>query len=261
MGTDQIPPSILAKAFTLLRAFEPNRRVMSLSEIGRASGLSKSTVHRLLARLVELGAIEHHRSGYRIGLTMLQISAAAPAMGMRDVATPFLAALHQRTGLAVHLAVLRQFDVVVLERFSRRNVLSSPSGVGSRLPANCTALGKVLLSQEDLDDLAMFLPHPMPAMTVASITDVGKLMAELRDVQESGVARESQEAQPGVACIAAQVEVMGSTVAAVSVAYSAGCSPPPSLASALRDTTTRIASEVWVALVQGRAHWFPYEID
>ena len=67
------PSSILSKAFDLLRAFNSNERVMSLTELSEASGLAKSTVHRLLARLVELGAIEHHRDSYRIGIEIFRL--------------------------------------------------------------------------------------------------------------------------------------------------------------------------------------------
>lgn len=259
--TDEGPPSILAKAFALLRAFSPDRRVMSLSEIGRASGLPKSTVHRLLARLVELGAVEHHRSGYRIGIAMFQIGATSPAVSMRDVASPCLAALHHRTGFAVTLAVLREFDIVILDSISRRSLPSARSGAGARLPAHCTALGKALLAHEDLDDLGMFLPAPMPALTPSSMTDPADLIRDLGEVRRTGLARESQESQRGVACVATPISVMGAAVGAISVAGASEHGPPTGIESALRDTATRVAHEVRAALAQGRVHWFPREID
>ena len=77
-------PSILSKAFDLLRAFNSGERVMTLSELSRASGLSKSTVHRLLARLIDLGAIEHHRAGYRVGLLHLSETLVADRRGLRE---------------------------------------------------------------------------------------------------------------------------------------------------------------------------------
>jgi DNA-binding IclR family transcriptional regulator len=262
MSNDDSPPSILAKAFSLLRAFTPDRQVMSLSEIGRASGLPKSTVHRLLARLIELGAIEHHRSGYRIGVLMTQLGAITPAMGMREVAAPYLTSLHHRTGMTVHLGVLREFDVVILDKQSRRNPPSSWSGFGARLPANCCALGKVLLAHEDLDDLAMFLPRSLPALTSASITDAETLVAQLREIQEVGVARDAQEARSGLASLAAPLVVMGSTVGAISLTYPISAAPMLSTAEMmLRDTATRISGDVWSALTDGMVHLFPREID
>jgi DNA-binding IclR family transcriptional regulator len=259
--SEESPPSILAKAFTLLGAFSPDHRVMSLSEISRTSGLPKSTVHRLLARLLELGAIEQHRSGYRIGILLVQLGATTPAMSMRDVLAPHLATLHHQTGMTVHLGVLREFDVVILDKVAHRNPAVTPTSIGARLPANCPALGKVLLAFEDLDDLSMFLPQPMRGLTSASITDVDTLVAELRKVRLTGIAHDVQQAQAGVAGVAAPLTVMGSTVGAISVTYAMRAVPPPGLETILRDAANRASGEVLEELTRGRINWFPHEID
>jgi len=112
------PSSILSKAFDLLRAFNSNERVMSLTELSEASGLAKSTVHRLLARLVELGAIEHHRGSYRIGIEVFRLGVTSLAASMRDTAISHLATLHRQTGRTVQLGVMRGHEVVFLERLS-----------------------------------------------------------------------------------------------------------------------------------------------
>jgi DNA-binding IclR family transcriptional regulator len=253
-------PSILSKAFDLLRAFNPHERVMTLSELSRASGLPKSTVHRLLARLVELGAVEHHRSGYKIGLGLLQLGASTPAGYMRDLAMPYLTSLHSWSGQTVHLGVLRQFDVVYLEKLAPRESPSSIPNIGSRLPANCTALGKALLAYENLDDLADFLPSPMPMMTPNSITDVDTLISQLRRVRDEGVARECEEAQLGLACVAAPLVMYGFAVGAVSVGFPADATPPPNLAGAVRATAAQIVKDTGSGLARGREHWFPREL-
>lgn len=253
-------PSILTKAFDLLHAFNPHERVMTLSELSRASGLPKSTVHRLLARLVELGAVEHHRSGYKIGVGLLQLGAATPAGYMRDLAMPYLANLHRWTGQTVAFAVLREFDVVYLEKLAPKDSPSSIAQVGSRLPANCTAIGKALLSYENLDDLADFLPSPMPGMTPQSLTDVPTLIAELRTARHEGVARETDEAQLGLSCVAAPLVMRGFAVGAVSVGFPTDTAMSNQLESALRDTAAQVVKEVESGLAGGRNHWFPKEI-
>lgn len=253
------PPSILTKAFDLLGAFNPHERVMSLSELSRAAGLPKSTVHRLLARLVELGAVEHHRSGYKIGLGLLQLGAETPAGYMRDLGLPHLAQLHRWSGATVHFAVLRQFDVVYLEKLTTRDSPAGITSIGSRLPANCTAIGKSLLAHENFDDLADFLPHPLPRMTVRSITDVDELIAQLRKVRDEGIAYEDGEAQPGLACIAAPVLLNGFAIGAVSLGYRSGSNLPERAEQALSMTARRIAEDVDTGLADGREHWFPRE--
>lgn len=237
------PPSILTKAFALLHAFNATDRVMTLTELAHAAQLPKSTVHRLLARLIELDAVEHHGNGYKLSLGLMRLGATTPASVLRDLALPHLAALHGWTGETVHLGVLRQFDIVYLEKLAKPDSPSVLSRVGSRLPANCTAIGKALLAWEDLDDLADFLPSPMPMLTPKSIPDVGKLIALLRTVKADGLARDCDEATPGLSCVAAPIIVKGSAVGAVSVAYRSGTSLKPSIDTALRETAARIARE------------------
>ena len=255
----ETPPSILSKAFDLLRAFNTRDRVMTLSEISRATGLSKSTVHRLLARLIELGAIEHHGVGYRIGLELFQLGSTTPAGAMRDVAMPHMAALHRWTGHTIQLGVLRQFDVVYLEKVARNSKSSDPSGVGTRLPASCTAVGKAMLAHENLDDLRHFLPSPLPALTQHTITDVERLIAELRLIRRGELAREREEARLGLACVASPIVVRGFAVGALSVAHPADAELDPKTGTVLRDTTAQLAKEIRLRLPE-HDDWFPREV-
>lgn len=254
------PPSILSKAFDLLRGFNTNERVMTLSELSRASGLPKSTVHRLIARLIDLDAVEHHRSGYKLGLGLLELAANTPAGSMRDLAMPYLAALHRWSGQTVHLAVLRRFDVVYLEKLAAADTPSTLSHVGARLPANCTAIGKALLAWENLEDLEAFLPSPMPMMTPHSTTDVDELLIELRKIRSDGIAHEVNETQLGLACVAVPIVVHEFAVGALSIAHRADAEPGQKVGTALRETAAQIAKEIREGLAQGRAHWFPREL-
>lgn len=254
------PPSILAKAFEVLRAFNSTDRVMTLSELSRATGLSKSTVHRLLARLVDLGAIEHHRSAYKLGLGLLALGARTPAGLMRDEAMPFLAALHRWSGQTVHFGVLRQLEVVYLDKLSPpQSPLASLTGVGTRLPANCTAIGKALLAHEDLDQLLHRMPAVLPGLTPASVRDPEKLLPQLTAARDEGLARERDEAQLGVACVAAPVLVNGFAVGAVSLGFPSDTMGSSKLDSALRETACKISRAVRLK-VADRAHLYPFEI-
>jgi DNA-binding IclR family transcriptional regulator len=251
------PPSILTKAFDLLHAFNHKDRVLTLSELARAAHLPKSTVHRLLARLVELDAVEHHGDGYKLSLGLMRLGATTPAASMRDVALPYLAALHRWTGETVHLAVLRRFDVVYLEKLARAGSPSVLSRVGGRLPANCTAVGKALLAWEDLDDLAAVLPSPLPKLTPDSVSSVDALIAELHEIKGQGLARERNQAQPGLACVAAPIVVRGFAVAALSIGYRSDTTVNPQVDTALRDTASQIARHARQLLDTGsRATWF-----
>ena len=254
-------PSILSKAFRLLRAFTLNERVMTLSELARASQLPKSTVHRLLARLVELDAVEHHGVGYKLSLDWIQLGAITPAASMRDVAVPYLAKLHQWSGQTAYLGVLRQFDVVYMGKLARADAMPTLAAVGMRLPANCTAIGKALLAWEDLDDLKHFLPSPMPGLTPSSITNVDRLIEQLREARACGLARDRNEAQPGLICVAAPLVVNGFAVGAISIGFPAASKPNPHMDTAIRNTAAQIAREIRKELAdKRRSYWFPHQI-
>lgn len=257
-GPTHESPSILSKAFEVLRAFNASERVMTLSELARASNLPKSTVHRLLARLVELDAVEHHGDGYKISLGLAQLGAVAPASIMRDLALPHLARLHHWTGHSVSLGVLRRFDVVVLEQVATPEWHHGLTRVGARLPANCTAMGKALLAWEDLDDLTDFLPRPMPMLTPSSIRDVDRLVEQLRTVRVQNLARERNETLPGIAGLATAIVINGVAVGALAMLHPVTATLPPQADTALRDTGGRLAQEIRATLqAEGRARWFP----
>jgi DNA-binding IclR family transcriptional regulator len=243
----------------VLRAFNSAKRVMTLSELARASDLPKSTVHRLLARLVVLDAVEHHGDGYKLSLGLAQLSSLTPASSMRDLSVPHLARLHHWTGQTVTLGVLRRFDVVHLEQVARPEWHHRLTRVGARLPAHCTALGKVLLAFEDLDDLTDFLPDPLSMLTPSSVRDVGQLVEQLRDVRRENLARERNETLDGMAGVATAIVIEGVAVGAISIAHPVTVPLPRQADTALRDTAGRLAREIHVTLQaeEGRARWFP----
>jgi DNA-binding IclR family transcriptional regulator len=253
----EMPPSILSKAFDLLYAFNGRERVMTLSELSKASGLPKSTVHRLLARLIDLGAIEPHGAGYKIGLEIFQLGSVTPASALRDMAVPYLATVHRWTGHTVLLGVLRSFDVVFLERIGRRGENSDQIGVGSRVPANCTAAGKALLAHEHLEDLADLLPSPLPAMRPRSVTDIKELIAQLRIIRQGAPARSYDEAWPGIACLSFPIMVKGIAVGAISLAYPSSAELDPKICTMLSETSARLSAEIRANLSERRAAWMP----
>ena len=176
------------------------------------------------------------------------------------MAMPYLAALHRWSGQAVQLAVLRQFDIVYLEQIGTPAMPAPRDGVGSRLPANCTALGKVLLAWENLEDLESFLPRPMPMMTTHSTTDVDDLVIELRKVRAEGVARELEESRPGLSAIAAPVVMHDFAVGAIAVTHAPDDELAPQLENALRDTAAQVARVCREDLARGKTHWFPHAL-
>jgi DNA-binding IclR family transcriptional regulator len=210
--------SILGKAFAVLGAFSHGPRMLSLSQISRNSGVPKSTTHRLLAMLVELGAVERSGTEYRMGDVMFSYGSRSPEMALRDAALPHLESLLLRTRQVVHFAVLRKREVLYLERLSAGSVMS-PATVGGRLPAHLTGVGKALLAYSSAETINHYVDRPLAARTYSSITSPDLLRHELARIRSRGVAFDHAEVADGLHCVAVAVRIGGHAVAAVSVGY------------------------------------------
>jgi DNA-binding IclR family transcriptional regulator len=252
-------PSILAKAFELLRAFDATNRVMTLTELSRAADLPKSTVHRLLARLVELDVIEHIEEGYRVSLSMARLASLSPANLMRDVALPHMAGLHQWSGHTITLGVLRDFDTVILEQVGSTAWHPQPYLIGARLPAHASVLGKALLAWDPRDALETLLPDPLPALTPATITDRDVLMAQLREIRATNLAHQLDESLEGIAGIGCAIIIKGEAVGALGIVHPSSVQLPAQAPQALRSTAARLSTEITQRLtsIGQERRWMP----
>jgi DNA-binding IclR family transcriptional regulator len=245
---------VLWKAFDVLGAFSHRRRVLTLAEIARYSGLPKSTVHRVLAMLVEVGAVEQVPSGYQVGLRMFSLGALPPEAALREAALPHLEELHRVTGQTLHLAILRGADVVYLEKLlPRGNRLVTPSVIGDRMPATCTGVGKAMLAFGSDEDVASALAGPLRRCTAHSLRSPGEVRRELDAIRERGYAFDREEAADGLACVAVPVTVgpSGATVAAISVSFPAGSGNGQALVAPLRETAAAISRSPAIRFASG----------
>jgi DNA-binding IclR family transcriptional regulator len=232
--------SILGKAFAILSAFSHGPRILSLSQISRLSGVPKSTTHRVLAMLVELGAVERSGTEYRMGDVMFSYGSRSPEVALRGAALPHLESLLLRTRQLVHFAVLRKQEVLYLERLSTSSVIG-PATVGGRLPAHLTGVGKALLAYAPAETINHYLNRRLAARTDASITSPDSLRHELAGIRNLGVAFDHAEAARGLHCVAAPVRIGGRAVAAVSVAYPSNAGSGQTLIDPVRLAAARIA--------------------
>ncbi|MDF3319978.1 helix-turn-helix domain-containing protein [Rhodococcus sp. C3V] len=259
---DDERPSILSKAVAVLRCFSASSRVMTLSDISRASGLPKSTVHRLLGRLVDLGVIERHRSGYMISLEMMTLAATNTAAGLRDAALPYIAALHRWSGRGIHLSVLRGMDLVYLESIAPAKGKGPVHVIGSRTPGTCTASGRAIMAWEfNVEGLTPNLPDPLPKMTPLSLTSVPDFMNQLSEIRRTGLAVERGEEVAGYSHIAAPVLQNNFAVAGLSLTWGIDESVDSRVTDALEATAKQIGLACREALIRtGRPDWFIKEV-
>ena len=143
----------LERGLAILSSFSAGRQLIGVSEIAQELGLTRSTAHRYIATLARLGYLHQDAATrkYALGPRVLDLGfTAINSMELRHVAAPHLQRLCDETGHTVNLAILDDVDIVYVERFraSRRhqNQIDLDLHVGSRLPAYCTSLGKVLLA-------------------------------------------------------------------------------------------------------------------
>lgn len=225
--------SMLEKAALVLRAFHGDGP-MSLSGLVERTGLSRSTVHRLVTDLIELGWVERRGNRYQLGMTLFELGELVPAKHrLRTAGLPYMQDLFVATGETVHLAVREGVDAVYVEKLHGHRALPLPSRTGGRAPLTCTAVGKALLAHESMDVLEATFGRPLRRWTNRSIVDAEVLLRQLADVRRTGLAWEREEAVPGGACLAAPILVTGRVVAALSVSMPVGRFRPEQLGPAL----------------------------
>src|SRR5713101_3542236 len=191
----------LERGLAILSAFQSGRPLLGVSELGREIGLSRSTAHRYVATLAQLGYLQQDPATkkYRLGPRVLDLGfSAINSMELREISAPHLQQLSDETGHTVNMAVLDGADIVYIERCRSsgpgQREIDLALHVGSRLPAYCTSMGKLLLAylppaeQATLIDRIEFVDRGPNTITTGSA-----LAAELERVRARGVAVNNEE--------------------------------------------------------------------
>jgi IclR family pca regulon transcriptional regulator len=211
----------LERGLAILTCFTPQRSVMGIAGIADALGMSRSTTHRYVITLVALGYLEQGASRkYRLGprVTDLGISALS-SMSLREYARPYLEELRRETKFTVHLAILDGSEILYVDcvRGSRpgQYKIDRDLHVGARLPASCTALGKLLLAYlPDAEQEALIASLKLAKGGPNAIASKKALKAELGQIGEEGLAVDDEELAAEVQAIAAPVRSSGGEVIA-----------------------------------------------
>lgn len=216
-------PGVLRRGLDVLDCFSQRRGDQTISSICRDTGLPPSTAHRILADLVEWGAVERVGHGrYRLGLKMWHLGSAVPqARRLRDVALPFLEDLYEATHEVVHLGIREGRRLLYLEKLSGRTSVRATSTVGRHLPLHATGPGKVLLAFAEPGLLDELIEDGLERRTQFTITDPEPLRRALAEIRRTGVAISCGEASVGTASVAAPIFGSdGNVLASVSVVVS-----------------------------------------
>ena len=209
---------VIRRSAQILESLRGHPEGLSLSEIASATGLARSTTHRLVRALEgeRLIAPAAPRAGYRIGpaITALAASVESPAVARIH---PHLVRLSRELNETVDLGVLEHDRVRFVDQVPAAQRLRAVSAVGSVFPAYCTANGKALLALQPRAVVAGLLPERLPAMTANTTTSRERLLDELDAVRRHGVAFDREEHTEGICAVGVAVEPVSGSAFAVTV--------------------------------------------
>ncbi|NYZ13954.1 IclR family transcriptional regulator [Azospirillum sp. RWY-5-1] len=213
------------KLLAVLECFSSLDRRLSVAEIARRTALPRSTAHRLILALKEIGFLEQDRSRdeYRLGMKLFELgSIVLFNMDLQREAKPFVEALASLTREAVHLCVFDGSRMVFVERSSGgRTGQNNATITMETTPCHCTGVGKVALAFQPDAVIDRVIGFGLPAYTRNTITDPTRLKEELAATRARGFALDFGEIEPGRNCVAAPIRNTGGQVfAAISVSGS-----------------------------------------
>jgi len=213
---------VIERLFLLLEVLAKNGQAMSLKDISDAAGLHPSTTHRILNDLTIGRFVERPEAGtYRLGMRLLELGTMVKdRLNVRDLALGPMRELHRLIQQPVNLSVRQGDEIVYIERaYSEGSGRQVVRAIGGRAPLHLTSVGKLFLATDDIARLRAYATRTgLPGQTRNSLTQLHHLERELQEAQKTGVARDNEELELGVKCIAAGIrDDQGKLVAGLSI--------------------------------------------
>ena len=239
---------VIERMMTLLDALAKKSEPVSLKELSQSSGLHPSTAHRILNDLVLARMVDRTEPGsYQLGMRLLELGNLVKArLNVRDAAAGPMRELHRLTGETVNLSVRQGDEIVYVERtVSERSGMQVVRAIGGRAPLHLTSTGKLFLANDDTRAVRSYAMRTgLAGHTPNSITALNQLEQELDEVRRLGYARDNEELELGVRCIAAGIrDDSQSLVAGLSISAPADRANDGWL-QALADTARAISSSL-----------------
>jgi IclR family transcriptional regulator, pca regulon regulatory protein len=236
----------LARGLAVIRAFDATTPELTLSEVARATGLTRAAARRFLLTLVELGYVRTDGRLFTLSPRVLELGYAyLSSLSLPEVALPHLERLVAEAHESASVSVLDVSDSVYVARVPTTRIMRVTISIGTRFPAHCTSMGRVLLAWLPPAALEEYLTKTgLERRTARTITSRDALTAELERVRAQGWALVDQELEEGLRSIAAPIrDRSGQVVAAVNISSHASRTTvesarrdllPPLLATAAR---------------------------
>jgi IclR family transcriptional regulator, pca regulon regulatory protein len=212
----------LAKGLAVIEAFDARSPSMTLSDVARKTALSRGTARRLLLTLVELGYVGFDGKLFALRPRALNLGFAyLHSQNLWQLGQPYMVELVERVHESCSVAVLDGIDIVYVARVpTAARIMSINLGIGTRLPAFATSMGRVLLADLPQEQVERLLEQasPLAKYTAKTVTEPPALLREIDAVRRQGWAMVDQELETGLRSIAAPiVDGSGHSIAALNI--------------------------------------------
>ena len=213
---------VIERVFALIDVLASKEEAISLKEISEKTGLHPSTTHRILNDLAVGRFVDRPEAGsYRLGMRLLELGNLVKGrLNVRDVALLPMRELHKLTQQPVNLSMRQGDEIVYVERaFSERSGMQVVRAIGGRAPLHLTSVGKLFLALDDPSRIRAYATRTgLSGQTRNSITQLPVLERELAKARQNGVARDNEELELGVRCMASGIyDDQGHLVAGLSI--------------------------------------------
>jgi len=213
---------VLERVFALIDVLAEREDAVPLKEIGERTGLHPSTAHRILNDLAIGRFVDRPEAGsYRLGMRLLELGNVVKArLNVRDAALGPMRELHRLIQQPVNLSVRQGDEIIYVERaYSERSGMQVVRAIGGRAPLHLTSTGKLFLAADEAARVRAYAVRTgLAGNTRNSLTRLPDLERELVQARKTGVARDNEELELGVRCIAAGIrDDQGKLVAGLSI--------------------------------------------
>ena len=237
----------LARGLLVLGTFDDANRAQTLSHVATRLGLPRATARRALLTLVSLGYVRLEDRLFRLTPRVLRLASAyLTSNPVSTILQPACDRIAREVGESCTAAVLEDDDVVMIARAVPEQLIAIGSGIGFRLPAYCTALGRVLLCALETDAVASYL-HRTPLIPLTPQTRVlpADIATAIEEARDAGYCFADQEAEPGFRSVAVPIRRFdGRIVAALNIGARAEAADRARMTGPFLETLQRTASEL-----------------
>jgi IclR family pca regulon transcriptional regulator len=244
----------LERGLAVIRAFDAEHPELTLSDVARATGLTRAAARRFLLTLADLGYVRTDGRWFSLSPRVLELGYAyLSSLSLPEVAEPHLERLVAEVHESSSVSVLDEENIVYVARVPTSRIMTVAINVGTRFPAYATSMGRVLLAGLPEDELEEYLAIvELARLSPRTVTTIGALRTELARVRDQGWAMVDQELEEGLRAVAAPIrDRAGRVVAAVNLSAHASRMSTESvrrnLVPPLLATAARIEADLRVA--------------